>query len=339
MSGAPAERAPEPAAGSREPETIAGEPAAGLAGQGAGDRTPVMESRTAGSDVSAAAGADPLGARTIRDFGEQWAFHGSNDGFYGSLELLADALGPLLDPAAFAGTRVADVGSGAGRIVRMLLAAGAAHVVAVEPSEGVAVLRRNVAEFGERVEVLHTPGERLPAGRDLDFVTVIGVIPFVPEPEPLLRAAHAALRPGGRVVVWAYGADGNRLYRALLAALRSVTPHLPHAVLLGLATALNALLDIYIVACRWLPLPLRDYMRRVLARVSREKRRLTIYDQLNPSYVRFHRRDELVGLLERCGFADVRVHDRHGYSLTAIATRPGEDPRSAADAGRGGGPA
>jgi len=318
---------------SRTPAARGGSRARGLAGQGAGDRTPLMESRTAGSGVPAAAGADPLGARTIRDFGEQWAFHGANDGFYGSLELFADALGPLLDPADFAGTRVADVGSGAGRVVRMLLAAGAAHVVALEPSDGVAVLRRNVAEFGGRVEVLHAPGEQLPAGRELDFVTAIGVLPFVPDPEPLLRAARAALRPGGRVVVWAYSADGNRLYRGLLAVLRSLTPHLPHAALLGLATVLNALLDVYIVACRWLPLPLRDYMRRVLARVSREKRRLTIYDQLNPSYVRFFRRDELVGLLERCGFADVRVHDRHGYSFTAVATRPGGATRAAVGAG------
>lgn len=296
-----------------------------------------MGSRTAGSDASApAAGAparDGLGARTIRDFGEQWSFDGANDGFYGSLELLADALGPLLDPAEFAGARVGDVGSGAGRIVRMLLAAGASHVVAVEPSQGVEVLRRNVAGFGGRVEVIHGPGESLPAGRDLDFVTAIGVLPFVPRPEPLLRAARAALRPGGRLVVWVYSAEGNRLYRAFLGALRRVTPHLPHAVLVGLSSALNVALDVYIAACRWLPLPLRDYVRRVLARVSREKRRLTIYDQLNPSYVRFHRRDELVTLLEDCGFADVRVHDRHGYSLTAVATRPPEAPGAGGERG------
>jgi SAM-dependent methyltransferase len=152
--------------------------------------------------VVRAAGDDPdeRAARTLRDFGEQWALDGENDGFYGSLDLLRDALGPLLELSEFRGARIAGVGSGAGRIVRMLLDAGAAHVTALEPSAGVEVLRRNTAEQGERVRVLHMSGEALPPGLELDFVTAIGVLPFVPDPEPLLRAARAALRPGGRIV-------------------------------------------------------------------------------------------------------------------------------------------
>ena len=267
-------------------------------------------------------GPRELGDRTIRDFGDQWSFDDANQGFYGSLELLADALGPLLAPTAFAGARVADVGSGTGRIVAMLLRAGAEHVTAVEPSRGVEALRRNVAAFGERVSVIHGPGEALPPDLALDYVTSIGVLPFVPDPAPLLRAAHAALRPGGRLVVWLYSAEGNRLYRALLGTLRRVTPHLPHVLLSGLASALNLALDVYLFACRFLPLPLRDYMRNVLARTSRDKRKLTIYDQLNPSYVRFDRRADVVEMLESAGFVDVRLHDRHGYSWTALATRP-----------------
>ena len=30
----------------------------------------------------------------------------------------------------------------------------------------------------------------------------------------------------------------------------------------------------------------------------------------------------LIELLESCGFVDVQLHDRHGYSWTAIGTRP-----------------
>lgn len=263
-----------------------------------------------------------LGERTIRDFGDQWTADPSNEGFYGSLELLSDALGSLLSPADFAGARVGDIGSGAGRIVRMLIAAGAEHVTAVEPSRGVEALRRNVAEFGERVRVVHGPGEALPADLSADFVTAIGVIQFIPDPFPVLRAARAALRPGGRVVIWVYSAEGNRCYRAVLGALRSVTPHLPHAALSALSSVLTLLLDVYTFACRWLPLPLRDYLLQVLSKCTREKRKYTIYDQLNPSFVKFYRRAELVELLEHCGFEDVRVHDRHGYSWTAVAVKP-----------------
>jgi SAM-dependent methyltransferase len=270
------------------------------------------------------AGEAPLEeqAPTLRDFGEQWLHHGGNDGFYGSLELLRDALGPLLDLSELRDARVADVGSGTGRIVRMLMAAGAAHVLALEPSRGVEILRRNTEEFGARVQVLEATGEALPPDLELDFVTAIGVLPFVPDPEPLLRAAHAALRPGGRVVLWLYAAEQSGVTRTLVAALRRVTTRLPHRALAALCAVLDRLLDPYIFLCRFLPLPLGDYLRNVFARVTREQRRLTVYDQLNPRYVRYYRRSELVELLIRCGYADVRLHDRRGYSWSAIATRP-----------------
>jgi len=61
--------------------------------------------------------------RTIRDFGEQWSHYGGNDGFYGSVELLQDMLGPLVALDELEGARVADIGSGTGRIVRMLVGA------------------------------------------------------------------------------------------------------------------------------------------------------------------------------------------------------------------------
>lgn len=278
-------------------------------------------------------GSDERAARTLRDFGEQWALDGENDGFYGSLELLRDALGPLVALSELRGARVADVGSGTGRIVRMLLDAGAAHVTALEPSPGVSILRRNTAQFGERVRVLHASGEALPPGLELDFVTAIGVLPFVPDPEPLLRAAHAALRPGGRLVLWLYAAEGNRLARGCVALLRSVTTRLPQRALQALCRILDRCLDIYIILCRNLALPLREYMLTIFARLSREKRRLTLYDQLNPSYVRYYRREELEALLARCGFESIRLHDRHGYSWSAVGSRPADATRQLAAAG------
>lgn len=261
--------------------------------------------------------------RTIDDFGEQWSHYGDNEGYYGSLELLADMLGPLLPVEELAGARVADIGSGTGRIVRMLLAAGAAHVTAVEPSGGVEALRANTRDVADRVDILHAPGDRLPPGLGLDYVVSIGVIQFIRDPLPTLRAARAALRPGGRIVIWVYAVEGNRLYVAAVTALRAITTRLPHRALAAVCWGLGWLLDAYILLCRWLPLPMRDYMRNTLARVSRDKRRLTIYDQLNPSYARYHRRQEVQQMLEQAGFTDVRLHHRRGYSWTASGRNPG----------------
>jgi SAM-dependent methyltransferase len=170
--------------------------------------------------------------------------------------------------------------------------------------------------------VLHASGEALPPGLELDFVTAIGVLPFVPDPEPLLRAARAALRPGGRIVVWLYAAEGNRLMRGAVGLLRKVTTRLPQRALRALCSVLDRGLDFYIFLCRRFALPLREYMLGIFARLTREKRRLTLYDQLNPSYVRYYRREELEALLARCGFEEIRLHDRRGYSWSAIGSRP-----------------
>jgi len=264
----------------------------------------------------------PGSDRTIRDFGDQWSHDGSNEGFYASQELFQDMLGPLVPRDALRGARVADVGSGTGRIVRMLLDAGAAHVIAVEPSAGIGPLRENLKDAGERVEILHAAGDALPPRGDRDFVVSIGVIQFIEDPLPTLSAARAALRPGGRLVIWVYALEGNELYVRAVQALRTVTTRLPHAALSALCGFLNVCVDVYIAACRFLPLPMRDYMRNTLARVSRDKRRLTIYDQLNPTYARYYREDELRALLEAAGFEDVALHHRRGYSWTAVGTRP-----------------
>jgi SAM-dependent methyltransferase len=260
--------------------------------------------------------------RTIRDFGEQWSHYGENEGFYGSVDLLQDIFGPLLATDELRGARVADIGSGTGRIVRMLAAAGAEHVVAVEPSVGVEALRENVRDLGDRVEVVHATGEEIPADRNFDYVVSIGVIQFIEDPLPTLQAACRALRPGGRLLIWVYGQEGNEFYVRLVKTIRSVTTRLPHAALAALCSALNLLVDVYIFACRWLPLPMRDYMRGTLGKVSREQRKLTIYDQLNPTYARYYLGPEVQALLERAGFTDVELHHRRGYSWTAMGVRP-----------------
>jgi SAM-dependent methyltransferase len=263
-----------------------------------------------------------LTERTISDFGDQWTRFQGNEGYYGSSELFRDMCGPLLSANEVDGRRVADIGSGTGRIVRMLLAAGASHVLAVEPSDAYAVLERNVAEFGARVECLHAAGDAIPAGRSLDLVTSIGVLHHIPQPAAVVRAAHAALRPGGRLLVWLYGREGNGAYLAVTGPVRAVTTRLPHRPVFAMARLATALLVPYTALCRRLPLPLRGYFVEVLGRMPYKKRELIVYDQLRPAYAKYYTRAEAIALLRDNGFTDVRVHHRHGYSWTVIGTKP-----------------
>ena len=100
--------------------------------------------------------------RTIKDFGEQWLQYSDNEGYYGSLELFSDILSPFLEPKNIKNCTVAEIGSGTGRIVNMLLEAGAQHVIAVEPSMSYDVLCDNLRK-SEKVTCLKITGDQLPS--------------------------------------------------------------------------------------------------------------------------------------------------------------------------------
>lgn len=258
--------------------------------------------------------------KTIADFGEQWNRYTDNSGFYGSVKLLADIFGPLLNVSQLRGWRVGEIGAGTGRIVNMLLDAGVAHVTAVEPSEAVRVFEANTAARRSQVKLVRNRGEAIGDERNLDLIVSVGVLHHIERPVPVVIAAKKALRPGGKLVVWLYGREGNRLYLAVFGTLRAVTKRLPYRALSVICSGLNVLADLYIGACRALPLPMRSYVLEVFAKLARDKRYLVIYDQLNPAYAKYYTREEAQRLLSDAGFSCVRVHHRHGYSWTVMGS-------------------
>ncbi len=266
-------------------------------------------------------GKDEARDRTIKDFGRQWTTYTENKGYYASVELLKDIVEPLLPVGQLRGISAADIGSGSGRIVNMLLAAGVARLYAVEPSQAVESLKQNTAGNEDRVEILHMRGDQLPP-LNVDLVISIGVIHHIPNPDPVMRAAYAALKPGGRVLLWLYGYEGNELYLSIFQPLRAFTRRLPHFLLVPLAHALNLCASIYLALARVLPLPMRAYVVNIFGRFDRQTRYLAVYDQLNPTYAKYYTRAEAIDLLHRAGFEDVQVFHRHGYSWTVRGTRP-----------------
>jgi SAM-dependent methyltransferase len=261
-----------------------------------------------------------LQAQTISDFGAQWTSFQDNPGYYASLELFEDIFAPLLKAEEISGQRVAEIGSGTGRIVNMLLAAGAGKVLALEPSAAYQVLKKNVHD--RRVTFLQATGDQLPATADLDYVFSIGVLHHIPDPAPAVAAAYRALQPGGRIAIWLYGKEGNRLLLTFLRPLRLTMKRLPDVPLWAIVWLLYLPLLAYMSLCRVLPLPLHCYLARVLGRFDPAVRRLVIYDQLNPAYAKYYTRAEARELLAAAGFVDIRLHHRHGYSWTVVATRP-----------------
>ncbi len=259
-----------------------------------------------------------LSTKTIQDFGQQWTIYRDNEGFYGSQALLANVLGPLLSLDALKGARVAEVGSGTGRIVKMLLESGADHVTCLEPSDAFAVLCENL-KFTDKVTCLHDTGDHLPQDGNFDFVFAIGVLHHIPDPAPVVDAVFSALSSGGRFLVWLYGKEGNELYLRVSTLLRLLTTRLPHFLLVPIVRMLDIVLLAYLQLCRLWPLPLKEYMY-IIRNLSPDKRRLVIYDQLKPAFAKYYTREEAQALLSR-KFTDIQTYHRRGYSWTVIGTK------------------
>lgn len=260
------------------------------------------------------------GASTIDDFSVQWRSFTDQRGYYASEELLADVLAPFVRLPDLAGATVAEIGCGNGRFVR-LLARHAARVIGVEPGDGAENARAYCADC-PNVEIVRADVYALPPLPPLDYVFAIGVVHHLPDPAGALRRMRELVRPGGRVLVWVYGREGNALYLAVFGRLRRVTSRLPHRALRVVAAILAVGLRGYVAACRALPLPMRTYARNVLAPLDHEALCLNVYDQLNPTIAFYWRRDEVERLLRDAGLVEVALHHRHGYSWTATGIRP-----------------
>lgn len=271
--------------------------------------------------------AASLRDRVIDDFGDQWSRYPHGGGYFDSDAFFRDILEPLLSIDEFRGAEVAEIGSGQGRIVLAMARAGATKIVALEPSRAMDVLRRNTEQYANRILYVKAPGDRLPR-LGLDLVLSIGVIHHIPEPRPVLRAAYEALKPGGRLFLWLYGKEGNELYLAVVGPLRKLTSLVPAPLLGAISHPLSWGLSAYALLCRFLPLPMRGYMRRVITPLTMRHRRLVIFDQLHPAWAKYYTRDEAIALMEGAGFAQVRAFHRHGYSWSVLGVKPVETESS-----------
>ena len=70
------------------------------------------------------------------------------------------------------------------------------------------------------------------------------------------------------------------------------------------------------------PLPLKDYVKNILSTMPPHGVRLIIYDQLNPHYAKYYKKEEAKTLLKKAGFVDIRICQRFGYSWTVHARKP-----------------
>jgi SAM-dependent methyltransferase len=262
-----------------------------------------------------APGADPraVGLDTSTRFGFEWDRYRD---FYPHYEEQFRGWIQPLGPADFAGREVLDAGCGMGRNSYWAARWGAASVVAVDEAElAVAAAREVLAELpAARVE--RASIYDLPFQESFDLCFCVGVIHHLEHPRRAVEQLRRALRPGGRLVVWLYGYEGNQPWILFFKLAHPLLRRLPPALVHALAYLCSA--PIYL-GIR-LPLPWSPYLRS-LRRFPFAHVHKIVFDQLLPSLTHYYRGPEVEALFEAAGFESFEVHCNRGYSWTVVARR------------------
>ena len=223
-----------------------------------------------------------------------------------------------LEPHDWGGKSFLDVGCGMGRNSYWPMTYGARAGCAVDLDErSLESARRNLARF-PLVEVICTSAYDLPFADRFDIAFAIGVIHHLEDPQRALLQMARAVKPGGQVLIWVYGREGNRWLVALLGPLRrALFSRLPPPLVHALSWPFTALL--------WCALRLGirpgPYFRLIRG-FSFEHLRAIVFDHMIPRIALYYTRAEAETLLRRAGLENVEAVWVNRMSWTVRGRKP-----------------
>lgn len=213
---------------------------------------------------------------------EQWSLFQDDERF-----LFDDWIKPAT-LADFRDQEVLEGGCGGGQHTAMV-ASVARHVTAVDLNT-VDIARERNKRF-DNVTFVEGDLASMDLGRTFDVVFSIGVIHHTDDPDRTFANLYRHLRPGGRMVIWTYSAEGNALVRFIVEPLRKlVLRHLSRNALLRLSQFVTALLYLPVHTVYRLPgldfLPYYEYFAN-FRRLGFTRNVLNVFDKLNAPQTHF----------------------------------------------------
>jgi SAM-dependent methyltransferase len=286
--------------------------------------------------------ATGVSGRTASAFGWEWRAFSRIDAHHEQQFL--DWIAPV-GRDEFRGRVVLEGGCGKGRHTRLAARYGAAAIIGVDLSSAVDVAFENTRDE-PAAHIVQADLLRLPLRpASVDYAFSVGVLHHLPDPSAGFHSLARAVRPGGALSVWVYGAENNGWIAHLVSPLRlGLTSRLPppmlHALSFALALPLRAALAaLYRPARRpglsWLRrlLPYYPYLSYVSGFPFREIHAI-VHDHLAAPIAHYLRRDVVEGWYRSVGSegAVVAWHNRNswrGYGLVpAVAAEDASGRRS-----------
>jgi SAM-dependent methyltransferase len=257
--------------------------------------------------------------KTIKDFNNQWKLQGElNDDYWASDDVLIDQFDNIYSIEEVTGKIIADVGAGTGRVVKTFLKYNPKKIFAIEPSDvGISKINQDFKEH-KNLQVIQSDGLSFKTDEKCDYIFSLGVIHHIKEPTDVLNNIRQNLKKNGKIIIWVYGYENNFIYICFYKIFSKITKYVPDKILYVISNLLNLILQPYIFLCRYLNLPLKNYLLKVFNKFGWSKRNDVIFDQLNPEYAKYYKKDEILKELTDAGFSNITISHRHNYSWTVI---------------------
>lgn len=281
-------------------------------------------------------GLEHIATEVADGFGWQWnRFDEINKPEYE--QQLLDWLHPV-GPEAFAGRKVIEGGCGKGRHTAIVAGWGAEEVFAVDLGPAVEAAYRNTSAL-PAVHVIQGDITRLPLKPVADVAFSVGVLHHLPTPIDGFRSLADHVVPGGRIVVWVYGAEGNEWITRFVDPVRTrVTAKMDRELLYRLTTPLGWLVSgvakgVYGPASRLVPalherLFYKDYLTYISQLTTRDIHNI-VFDQLVTPVAYYLRRDEVEAWFDEPRFRGLEIEQHNGNSWRANARVENAARRSA----------
>ncbi len=223
-----------------------------------------------------------------------------------------------LQAADWRGVTFLDAGCGMGRNSVWPLRDGAANCVAIDMDDRtLAAARQTLAAF-PNAEIRRQSIYDIPEVEKFDIAFSIGVVHHLADPAAAVARMARAVRPGGRVLLWLYGREGNGWIIWGFNPLRKrLFSRLPLPAVHACSWPLTAIL--------WMALRpnirLSPYLRQIRG-FSFDHLRAIVFDHMIPRIALYYTRAEAIALLQSAGLTDITATWTNKMSWTVIGTKP-----------------
>jgi len=218
----------------------------------------------------------------MNEWREQWSMFRDDERF-----LFEDWIRPATIEY-FKDKTVLECGCGGGQHTNFI-APIAKHVTAVDLNTVDIARERN--KVFDNVEFVDADIATMDLGRQYDIVFCVGVIHHTDDPDITFANMYRHSRPGGKMIVWTYSAEGNGLVRYLVEPFRkTILRRLPRSWVAGFAhlLALSLYPAVYTIYrfSKLNFLPYHEYFSN-FRKLTYRRNVLNVFDKLNAPQTKF----------------------------------------------------